>query len=82
MLPSCKEVAELASENLDNPVKGRRWLKFKLHLMMCTYCRRYKKQMGITKKTVCQLGHVHSEQVKNRIFEQVEANFKETHKAE
>ena len=83
MLPSCREVAELASENLDNPIKGTRWLKFKLHLLMCTYCRRYVKQMGIAKNTVCHLGdHGDSENSRAKIFEKVEANFKDTHKAE
>lgn len=52
MLPSCKEVAELASENIDEPVKGIRWLKMKFHLLICAYCRRYGKQIDLSKRTV------------------------------
>lgn len=55
MLPSCREVAELASENLDEPVKGTRWLKMKLHLLICAYCRRYGKQIDLSKQTVAAL---------------------------
>ena len=83
MLPSCREVSQLASENLDTPVKGNRWLKMKLHLLMCTYCRRYNKQISLAQKTVCQLGHnqEQSDEVKEQIFKNVEANYQETHKA-
>jgi len=82
MLPSCREVSELASENLDNPIKGARWLKMKLHLMMCKHCRLYKKQMDLTQKTVCQMenhNHDESSDSKKQIFEKVEANYKKAH---
>ncbi len=78
MLPNCKEIAELASENIDTPIKGSLWLKMKLHLMMCTVCRRYKKQMEITHETICELKHAESEEVKERIHKNVEANYKES----
>ncbi len=82
MLPSCKEVSQLASENIDTPIKGNRWLKMKLHLIMCTYCRRYNKQMGLTQETICQMethDHIESESSKKQIYEQVEKNYKENH---
>lgn len=82
MLPSCKEVAQLASDNLDTPLKGNRWLKMKLHLLMCTYCRRYNKQMGITQKTVCDLeshNRENSADSKDKIFEKVEADYNSIH---
>ncbi len=82
MLPSCKEVAQLASENIDTPVKGNRWLKMKLHLMMCTYCRRYNKQMNLTQETICKMdNHSHdgSDDLKKQVFEKVEANYKKAH---
>ena len=82
MLPSCKEVAQLASENIDTPIKGNRWLKMKLHLMMCTYCRRYNKQMHLTQETICKMNnhsHAVNDGSKKQIFENVEANYKKTH---
>ncbi|TQV89155.1 hypothetical protein [Aliikangiella coralliicola] len=56
MLPSCKQVAEQLSENIDQPVTGFRWLKLKLHLLMCAYCRRYGSQIEISSKTINLMG--------------------------
>lgn len=52
MLPSCRQVSELLSENLDKPLTGIRWLKVKLHLLMCGACRRYAKQLNLSVKTI------------------------------
>ncbi len=52
VLPSCKQVAEQVSENIDRPLTGMRWLKMKLHLLMCNYCRRYNEQITLTVKTL------------------------------
>jgi len=82
MLPSCRDASQLASENLDTPIKGGRWLKMKLHLMMCKYCRLYQKQMDLTQKTIAALdNHNHEEcgDSKSKIFEQVEASYKRSH---
>ena len=51
MLPSCRQVAEQLSENIDQPLTGVRWLKMKLHLLICDYCRRYGKQIELSAKT-------------------------------
>ena len=56
MLPSCKQVAEQLSENIDQPLTGMSWLKLKLHLLMCAYCRRYGNQIEISAKTINLLG--------------------------
>ncbi|MET1255850.1 hypothetical protein [Aliikangiella maris] len=52
MLPSCKQVAEQLSENLDQPVTGLRWIKLKLHLLICHYCRQYGKQIKTAAHTI------------------------------
>ena len=52
MLPTCRQVAEQLSENIDKPLTGMRWLKLKLHLLMCAYFRRYGKQIDLSAKTV------------------------------
>lgn len=52
MLPNCKQVAEQASENIDQPLTGIRWLKMKIHLLMCAYCNRYNKQIQISSNMV------------------------------
>jgi len=52
MLPSCREIAEQTSENIDEPLTGLRWLKMKIHLFICINCRRYKEQIGLSSKLV------------------------------
>ena len=51
MLPNCKQVAEMLSEDLDQPISGLRRFKFKLHLVMCRYCRRYGEQLQLASET-------------------------------
>jgi hypothetical protein len=82
MLPSCREISQLASDNLDTPIKGSRWLKMKLHLMMCNYCRLYQKHMDLTQKTIGEMdnhNHKECEHSKSKVFEQVEASYKKSH---
>lgn len=46
---SCREIARLASERLDSGVKlplGTR-MSMRLHLMMCSYCSRYVRQIQL-----------------------------------
>ncbi len=52
MIPTCKQVTEILSEDLDQPVTGLRRFKLKLHLAICRYCRRYGAQMNLACKTV------------------------------
>ncbi len=77
MLPNCKQVAEQVSENIDQPLTGVRWLKFKMHLLLCAYCRRYNQQLGIAVKTVGspEVGDQPSEELR----ENVTRSYKEFH---
>ena len=52
MLPNCKQIAEQTSENIDEPLKGTRWLNMKFHMLMCAFCRRYGNQMALSSKSV------------------------------
>jgi len=49
---SCKQAAEQLSNNIDEPLTGMKWVKLKIHLIMCSYCRLYGKQIEITNNTV------------------------------
>jgi predicted anti-sigma-YlaC factor YlaD len=45
---NCKQVATLASDYLDkNTNTGLNW-KIRMHLMMCSHCRRFYRQLKIT----------------------------------
>jgi len=52
MLPTCRQVAEQLSYNLDQPATGVKWLKLQFHLLMCQYCRLYGKQIKLSSKII------------------------------
>lgn len=52
MLPTCRQIAEQLSDNLDQPITGIKWVKLKIHLMMCHFCRLYGKQIKLSSKTI------------------------------
>ncbi|QBG48721.1 zf-HC2 domain-containing protein [Verrucomicrobia bacterium S94] len=41
---SCKEVSRLISESLDRKLPFRQRIGVRMHLMMCSLCRRYRAQ--------------------------------------
>ncbi|MEE2651911.1 MAG: zf-HC2 domain-containing protein [Pseudomonadota bacterium] len=52
---SCKEVSHLASDHLDNPPRGWAGLQFKLHLMICGPCRRFRQHLATSRDTAARL---------------------------
>ncbi len=44
---SCKEVSEKISESMDRKLPFHHRMFIRMHLMMCRYCSRFKKQMII-----------------------------------
>ncbi len=42
---SCEEVTRLVSETLDRPLSLRLRLSISLHLFLCKYCRRFRRQV-------------------------------------
>ncbi len=77
MFPSCKQVAEQASENIDTPLTGIKWLKMKIHLLICAYCRRYNEQIILSSETVKSLGEKETDS--KAIRQQVTECYNETH---
>lgn len=52
---SCKQVATLASEYLDQQTDtGLNW-KIRMHLLMCSHCRRFIRHLKITNKVTQQV---------------------------
>lgn len=47
-LPTCQEVATLASDYLDKHTNGKLGFKIRLHLLMCENCRRFVKHLQLT----------------------------------
>ncbi len=47
VMPSCKEISEQISQALDRQLPLRRRLSIRLHVTMCSFCRRYEKQLRL-----------------------------------
>jgi len=77
MLPSCREIAEQASDNIDEPLTGIRRLKMMLHLFICVNCRRYKEQIFLSSRAVKSLEH--NIEPNKQLQANVEACYKELH---
>jgi hypothetical protein len=60
-LPACKEVTRMASEAMERKLPLRQRLEMKLHLLICTLCRRYVKQLQFMHDAVQQ----HAAQIEN-----------------
>jgi predicted anti-sigma-YlaC factor YlaD len=59
---TCKQVATLASDYLDNQADGKLTLKIRVHLMMCANCRRFVKHLRLTKTVVPQFAQGYEQQ--------------------
>lgn len=44
---SCKEVTQLVSESLDRDLRVYQRMSMRMHLLMCKFCSRYRKQLFI-----------------------------------
>jgi len=44
--PKCHDITRLISESLDRPLPLRTRLAIKVHLLICVWCERYRKQLG------------------------------------
>lgn len=44
--PNCKEAARLQSDALDRPLSPLKRIGLRMHLLMCTWCRRYGRQIA------------------------------------
>lgn len=47
IMPSCKEISQLVSASMDCKLPLRKRLSIRLHLLMCSLCRRYEKQLQL-----------------------------------
>lgn len=49
---SCKEVTELCSAEMERPLAAGEVLSLRLHLMMCSGCTNFRKQMKLLRQTM------------------------------
>ena len=49
---NCQRVAQLVSESMDHNLSPGRRLGMKIHLLMCSHCSRYKKQLNFIRRLI------------------------------
>jgi len=52
---SCKQASELTSKAQDQPLSLREKISLRTHLMLCTMCRRYAKQIAFISRATQRL---------------------------
>lgn len=50
LIPDCKEVTRMVSESMDRDLPWGHRVKMRIHLAMCSYCSRFKKQLALLRK--------------------------------
>jgi hypothetical protein len=69
---NCKEVARLVSESLDREMPFGERIGIRVHLLMCKFCSRYRKQLLILKRATHFYAH-HSEDIESSVALPLEA---------
>lgn len=63
---NCKEVTRMVSESLDRSVPLFQRMGIRIHLMMCKFCTRYRKQLLILREAI-RLKSIHDEEIETPI---------------
>ena len=52
MIPSCKEVSELLSQEQDRPLRWGERVRLRVHLLLCDGCRNFRDQIEFLRTAV------------------------------
>jgi hypothetical protein len=58
-MPSCKEVSCLVSESMDRDLPFRQRFSMRLHLLMCSLCSRFRRQIMFLREAAHSFGEAH-----------------------
>lgn len=50
VMPSCRDVSELVSQSMDQRLPLTKRMTIRLHVSMCSLCRRYEKQLRLLRE--------------------------------
>lgn len=73
LFPSCRDASQLQSESLDRSLPFFKRAGLGLHLLVCSWCRRYGKQIRLMKGAV----HEHADAIHNAESEALSDEAKE-----
>jgi hypothetical protein len=52
---TCRDVAESATDFMEQKLSSREWLQVRLHLLLCRFCRLYVRQLSATRDALRRL---------------------------
>jgi hypothetical protein len=55
-MPSCKDVSRLVSESMDRELPFRQRFSMRLHLLMCSHCSRFRRQLAFLRDAALAFG--------------------------
>ena len=73
LFPSCRQVSQMQSEALDRSLPLFTRIKMRMHLLVCSWCRRYGKQIRFLRTAA----HDHSEDLQTVTDQSLSADAKE-----
>ncbi|HQR70766.1 MAG TPA: zf-HC2 domain-containing protein [Burkholderiaceae bacterium] len=54
---NCREVTRLVSESQERPLRVNERMGLRLHLMMCSGCRNFERQMAVMRSAMREFAH-------------------------
>lgn len=72
MTPSCKDISALISQSMDSRLPLRKRLAIRMHVAMCSLCRRYEKQLRMIRRGL----HYYANPDENAVAESLSAEAK------
>ena len=73
LMPTCRQVARLQSDALDQRLSLSKRFGLRLHLLLCKWCRRYGKQIRFLRRAA----HEHSDELNEAAPRQLSAEARE-----
>ncbi len=58
---SCKQASRMVSESMDRPLKLRERITLRMHILMCSFCTRFARQMRFLRRAANQFSQAVSE---------------------
>ncbi len=70
LIPNCKDVTRMVSESMDRELPWGQRIKMRMHLGMCKYCSRFKRQLELLRKASQSLSAHPAEPVASSVLPQ------------
>jgi len=73
LMPNCQQITEQASDYLERNQSPWRRAAFRMHLLMCRYCRRHLKHLDLTVSTLGRIARERDQRESGRGTDHIQA---------